>query len=593
MGCTRRETTAAATTIVVFVVLAFVVTASSQAVAPVEPFGCAQQTTRFTQGGAPIAIPAAGTSLSSTSIAVAGAGAALTDIDVTTNVPHTFPGDIDMTLESPAGTVVTLTTDNGGTNENVFNGTTWDDDADPGTQVPYDIDENLVTEHTYADNVLASPLVPEESLGAFVGQNPNGLWTLTVSDDSTGDGGSLNPWSLDVTTLVSARPLQGTSISNVTPVPVSNGLPSVVTSQIQVAGAGSSLSDVNVTTGLTHTFPGEIDMTLTSPGGTVVTLTTDNGSTNDNVFNGTRWDDDADPGTQVPYATNENLVTEHTYANNTPVSALVPEESLGAFNGESPSGTWTLTVSDDTNGDGGALSQWSLGLSTSVPCATPPTISIADNVVAEGDSGSATGDLTVTLGAALGNPAVVDYTTADGTATQPDDYATSAGRLTFAPGETTKTINVPISGDAAVEPDEVVLVDLTPVSGAEVADGQALLTISNDDADPPPPPSAPDTAAPDTAITSGPPKKTKKKSATFTFSSTEGGSTFQCSLDDATPTACSSPTTVKARKGKHSFSIAATDTAGNKDASPATYSWKVKKKKKRRHHEGGGGQNRA
>ena len=45
----------------------------------------------------------------------------------------------------------------------------------------------------------------------------------------------------------------------------------------------------------------------------MVTLTTDNGAGNDNVFNGTKWDDDANPGGQVPYATNNGLVTDQTY----------------------------------------------------------------------------------------------------------------------------------------------------------------------------------------------------------------------------------------------------------------------------------------
>ncbi len=103
-------------------------------------------------------------------------------------------------------------------------------------------------------------------------------------------------------------------------------------------------------------------MTVKSPAGTIVTLTTDNGSTFDNVFNGTRWDDDADPGTQVPYVTNANEVTEHTYANLTPVPNLLPEEPLGSFTGENPNGSWTVTISDDTNGDGGSLNSWSLDL---------------------------------------------------------------------------------------------------------------------------------------------------------------------------------------------------------------------------------------
>ena len=47
---------------------------------------------------------------------------------------------------------------------------------------------------------MKTTLVPEESLAAFNGENPNGVWTLTISDDATGDGGNLSAWSLEVTT---------------------------------------------------------------------------------------------------------------------------------------------------------------------------------------------------------------------------------------------------------------------------------------------------------------------------------------------------------------------------------------------------------
>ncbi|HYU59596.1 MAG TPA: hypothetical protein VEK39_02450 [Solirubrobacterales bacterium] len=88
--------------------------------------------------------------------------------------------------------------------------------------------------------------------------------------------------------------------------------------------------------------------------------------------------------------------------------------------------------------------------------------------------------------------------------------------------------------------------------------------------------------APETTITSGPKDKTKKKTAIFEFSSNEAGSTFECSLDGATFAACSSPHTVKVKKGRHTFSVRAKDAGNNVESTPATDEWKVKKKKKRR-----------
>jgi hypothetical protein len=91
-----------------------------------------------------------------------------------------------------------------------------------------------------------------------------------------------------------------------------------------------------------------------------------------------------------------------------------------------------------------------------------------------------------------------------------------------------------------------------------------------------------DTSPPETTITKGPKNKTKKKTATFEFSSTEPGSSFECTLDGRSSfKACASPFIVKVKKGKHTFQVQAIDQAGNADATPATDSWKRKKKRKK------------
>ena len=95
------------------------------------------------------------------------------------------------------------------------------------------------------------------------------------------------------------------------------------------------------------------------------------------------------------------------------------------------------------------------------------------------------------------------------------------------------------------------------------------------------PPIVPDTVAPETTISKGPKKKSKKKTATFEFTSSEAGSTFECSLNGAPFAPCTSPATVKGKKGKNTFEVRAIDAAKNTDATPATYSWKVKKKKRK------------
>jgi hypothetical protein len=92
----------------------------------------------------------------------------------------------------------------------------------------------------------------------------------------------------------------------------------------------------------------------------------------------------------------------------------------------------------------------------------------------------------------------------------------------------------------------------------------------------------PTPAVPDTILGSRPKKtvKTKKKKATvkFSFSSDVAGATFQCKLDKGSFAPCASPKTYKVKKGKHTFSVEAVAPGGT-DATPATFSFKVKKKK--------------
>ena len=117
---------------------------------------------------------------------------------------------------------------------------------------------------------------------------------------------------------------------------------------------------------------------------------------------------------------------------------------------------------------------------------TPPTLNIGNRTVTEGDTG--------TVNALLhGHPLVaerghveVDYATADDTAVQPGDYTSTSGTATFAPGQTTRTINVPVKGDLVDETNEKfnVNLDSSDPRFANVADGTGVGTIT--DNDPPP-----------------------------------------------------------------------------------------------------------
>ena len=86
-----------------------------------------------------------------------------------------------------------------------------------------------------------------------------------------------------------------------------------------------------------------------------------------------------------------------------------------------------------------------------------------------------------------------------------------------------------------------------------------------------------DRTAPDTVVTSGPPSPTNSTNATFTFTSTEAGGTFQCRLDTAAVfTPCSTPMSYSSlASGSHTFRVRAIDAVGNVDGSPAIDTWLI------------------
>jgi|GEM_PF-6182278 len=110
-----------------------------------------------------------------------------------------------------------------------------------------------------------------------------------------------------------------------------------------------------------------------------------------------------------------------------------------------------------------------------------PKLSVADVQVTEGNSGAAQAIFTVKLLPAAAQIVTVDFSTAGITAIAGNDFVTTAGKLTFAVGETTKTISIAINSDTVNEPDETFAIDLANPLRALIANGHASATIVNDD----------------------------------------------------------------------------------------------------------------
>jgi hypothetical protein len=126
------------------------------------------------------------------------------------------------------------------------------------------------------------------------------------------------------------------------------------------------------------------------------------------------------------------------------------------------------------------------GIGTIIDDDDPPTVSVQDFRLAEGNAGTTAFNFSVTLSAPSAKTVTVLATTAPATATSPSDYTHRALNLVFDPGETSQTFTVQVNGDTTVEADEQFLVNLSNPANATLGDGQGIGTILNDDVPPAP-----------------------------------------------------------------------------------------------------------
>ncbi len=188
---------------------------------------------------------------------------------------------------------------------------------------------------------------------------------------------------------------------------------------------------------------------------------------------------------QVNYATADGTATagsDYTAASGSltfspgETSKTVTVNILGDTDDE-PDETFFLNLSNPTNADiiDGQ------GQATIIDDDGLPSLTVGDASLTEGDSGSQAMTFQVHLSPAAAQTVQVQYATADGTATAGSDYTAANGTLTFAPGETSKTVTVNILGDTVDEDNETFTLNLSNPSNANIADGQGIGTITDDD----------------------------------------------------------------------------------------------------------------
>ncbi len=206
-----------------------------------------------------------------------------------------------------------------------------------------------------------------------------------------------------------------------------------------VSLAFASSNTVSVAYGFATSNAATYGDDFTAPGGNAATLTFAPGETSKSVF--------------------VDVLGDTLPENDEPISIQLLNVVNGVFDGTARTGQ-LLIVNDDA----------------------APSLSLNDVIQAEGSGGMTNFTFTVTLSKVSGQVVTVSYQTANGSAVKPGDYIGKAGTLTFAPGETTKTITVTVAGDAVHENDETFTVDLSNPVNATLLDGQGQGTILDDDA---------------------------------------------------------------------------------------------------------------
>lgn len=217
--------------------------------------------------------------------------APLAALEVSVDITHSWIGDLEVALVSPAGTRVMLH-DRAGSSA-----------------------DNIRRSYTPADT---------PGLAAFVNESARGRWTLSVADRARFDEGTLNSWSLRLT-LVQDSIVRASTTESAT---IPDNDPRGIGSQLPVTGSGR-VRDITVDVDITHSWIGDLRVSLVAPSGREVVLHDRSGHSADNIR--TRYD-----------------------TGNAPALAEFSQHE------ENIEGVWTLRVADLAQRDVGKLNRWGL-----------------------------------------------------------------------------------------------------------------------------------------------------------------------------------------------------------------------------------------
>ncbi|MFQ5445416.1 MAG: proprotein convertase P-domain-containing protein, partial [Saprospiraceae bacterium] len=270
-------------------------------------------------------------------------------------------------------------------------------------------------------------------------------------------------WS-EVFTFTTGAVYCGPLASPNVPVAISQSGTPTITSTLEIVTGGYA-GDINVTgLNIQHTRVGDLRVELTSPQGTTVVLMANPGNGNcgeDNLL--VTFDDEAanDYGVLNNSCNQGGLAIEGSFQ---------PLQSLSAFNGEWTQGTWTLTIHDDADLDGGTLLAWGLDV-----CATLPddfSVLLTANALESCVSDSVS--FTVLFGTAFNDSAGVSLSA---------ENLPAGAIATFDPNPATLGAEIAVTLSGATAPGDYTI-DITADDGTNTGTASVVWTVADGPATP-------------------------------------------------------------------------------------------------------------
>jgi len=214
----------------------------------------------------------------------------IANIKVSADIAHTWIGDLIVTLIAPSGEEVKLHDRSGSSTNDIVK--------------------------TYDTNIASG-------LQSLLGMGVQGVWKLKVADHASRDIGTLNKWGLEIE-VVREDNIIRQEISSGAEIP--DNYPEGIDSVLDISRDGK-ITDIKISVDITHTWIGDLTVTLVSPSGEEVKLHNRTGGSEDNIIK--------------------------TYdVKSTP--------ELQPFLGKTAKGNWTLNAADHVRRDTGKLNRWGI-----------------------------------------------------------------------------------------------------------------------------------------------------------------------------------------------------------------------------------------